>query len=105
MADKSKIEWTDATWNPVTGCTKISIGCENCYAERNALRLKMMGSAKYRNGFEVTLHEDALDIPLRWKKPRRIFVNSMSDLFHDNVPFDFIDRIFEIMRMASHHTF
>jgi protein gp37 len=105
MAQKSKIEWTESTWNPVTGCTKISAGCKNCYAERMALRLKAAGSPNYANGFEVTLHEHALEIPLRWKKPRTIFVNSMSDLFHKDVPLGFISRVFEVMRRASGHRF
>ena len=105
MAQNSKIEWTESTWNPVTGCTKISAGCKNCYAERMALRLKAAGSPNYANGFRVTLHHHALDIPLRWKKPRTIFVNSMSDLFHKNIPFDFISKVFEVMRRASHHRF
>jgi protein gp37 len=82
MARKSKIEWTESTWNPVTGCTKISIGCRNCYAERFALRLKAAGSRNYTNGFRVTLHPHLLKTPLAWKCPRTIFVNSMSDLFH-----------------------
>lgn len=105
MAQNSKIEWTESTWNPVTGCTKISAGCKNCYAERMARRLKAAGSPNYANGFRVTLHEHAREIPLRWKKPRAIFVNSMSDLFHKDVPFDFISRIFDVMRRASHHRF
>jgi len=105
MAQNSKIEWTESTWNPVTGCTKISTGCKNCYAERMAYRLKAAGSPNYANGFRVTLHEHALEIPLRWKQPRTIFVNSMSDLFHKDVPFDFISKIFDVMRRASHHRF
>ncbi|TKJ39253.1 MAG: hypothetical protein CEE38_00445 [Planctomycetes bacterium B3_Pla] len=105
MAQNSKIEWTESTWNPVTGCTKISAGCRNCYAERMALRLKAAGSPNYAKGFSVTLHEHALEIPLRWKRPRTIFVNSMSDLFHKDVPFDFIAKIFDVMRQASHHRF
>jgi len=105
MAQKSKIEWTESTWNPVTGCTKISAGCKNCYAERMALRLKAAGSPNYANGFRVTLHHHALEIPLRWKQPRTIFVNSMSDLFHKDVPFDFISEIFNVMSRASHHRF
>src|SRR5213078_1435442 len=98
MGDKSAIEWTDATWNPVTGCTKISPGCKNCYAERLATRLRLMGNPRYRLGFKLALHEDQLGLPLRWKQPRRIFVNSMSDLFHDAIPDDFIFRAFEVMR-------
>jgi len=105
MAQKSKIEWTESTWNPVTGCTKISDGCKNCYAERMALRLKAAGSPNYANGFHVTLHEHALEIPLRWKRSRAIFVNSMSDLFHKDVPFDFISKVFDVMRRASQHRF
>ena len=101
----SKIEWTDATWNPVTGCSKISAGCTNCYAERMALRLKAMRQHNYRNGFEVTLHEHMLEYPLRWKKPRTIFVNSMSDLFHEDIPDDFIYRVFEVMQQAYWHKF
>jgi len=105
MARKSKIEWTESTWNPVTGCTKISIGCRNCYAERFALRLKAAGSPNYTNGFRVTLHPHLLRTPLRWKQSHTIFVNSMSDLFHRAVPFDFISQIFDIMVRASHHRF
>lgn len=105
MAQNSKIEWTESTWNPVTGCTKISEGCKNCYAERMALRLRAAGSPNYANGFKVTLHPHALEIPLRWKQPRTIFVNSMSDLFHKDVPLDFISKIFDVMYRASHHRF
>lgn len=105
MAGKSKIEWTEVTWNPVTGCSKVSPGCKNCYAERFALRLQRMGNPRYRNGFSVTLHEDLLELPLRWKKPSLIFVNSMSDLFHESVPFDFIRRVFQTMERASWHIF
>jgi protein gp37 len=105
MAQNSKIEWTESTWNPVTGCTKISAGCKNCYAERMALRLKAAHSRNYLNGFRVTPHPHALEIPLRWKKPRIIFVNSMSDLFHRDIPFDFISKIFDVMCQASHHRF
>ena len=105
MAQNSKIEWTESTWNPVTGCTKISTGCKNCYAERMALRLKAAGSPNYTNGFKVTLHPHALEIPIRWKKRRTIFVNSMSDLFHKDIPFDFISKVFDVMRRASHHRF
>lgn len=102
---KSSIEWTESTWNPVTGCTKISSGCKYCYAERMAIRLQAMGQSNYRNGFKVTLHERQLEAPLRWKKPQRIFVNSMSDLFHDAVPLPFIQKIFEVMRRAYWHQF
>ena len=105
MADKSKIEWTQATWNPVTGCTKVSPGCKHCYAERLAKRLQAMGVKKYANGFKVTLHEDALEIPLRWKHPRIIFVNSMSDLFHEEVPLEFIRKVFAVMKQARQHIF
>lgn len=105
MGEKSSIEWTEATWNPVTGCSKVSPGCAHCYAERMAGRLKAMGSARYRNGFEVTLHIDALSLPLRWRAPRMIFVNSMSDLFHERVPDEFIRKAFEVMSEAHQHTF
>lgn len=105
MAQNTAIEWTDNTWNPVTGCTKISSGCEHCYAERLALRLKAMGSTNYRNGFSVTLQPRLLDLPLKWRKPRNVFVNSMSDLFHNDVPLDYIQRVFNIMTVASHHRF
>jgi protein gp37 len=86
MAQQSPIEWTESTWNPVTGCTKISDGCKNCYAERLAKRLKAMGQKNYRNGFKLTTQPQALELPLKWKKPQTIFVNSMSDLFHKDVP-------------------
>lgn len=105
MAQKSKIEWTESTWNPVTGCTKVSSGCKNCYAERMAKRLKAMRSPLYAKGFSVSLHPKVLAKPLSWKKPRTIFVNSMSDLFHKKVPFDFIANIFDIMRQSPQHTF
>ncbi len=105
MASKSSIEWTESTWNPLTGCNKVSPGCKNCYAERMAYRLKSMGSANYARGFKLTLHEHALEIPLRWKKPQMIFVNSMSDLFHEGVPFDFIQKVFNVMQNAYWHTF
>jgi protein gp37 len=105
MGDKSSIEWTDATWNPVTGCTKISPGCTHCYAERLAERLEAMGNPRYRNGFELTLHADQIDLPLRWRKPKRIFVNSMSDLFHEDVPEDFIRQVFQVMNHAHWHNF
>lgn len=105
MGDHSRIEWTDATWNPVTGCTKISPGCKNCYAERLALRLRAMGNPRYRNGFAVTLHPDQLTLPLRWRQPKRIFVNSMSDLFHETVHDDFVHQVFEVMKRADWHIF
>lgn len=101
----SAIEWTESTWNPVTGCTKVSAGCANCYAEKMALRLRAMGQANYANGFEVTLHDKALELPLRWRNPQTIFVNSMSDLFHDDVPTDFIKQVFRVMNKASRHRF
>ena len=101
----SKIEWTESTWNPITGCTKISDGCKNCYAERMAKRLKAMGQPNYKNGFQVALHEHVLDYPLKWKKPQTIFVNSMSDLFHEQVPDSFIYKIFDIMKEAYWHQF
>jgi len=101
----TSIEWTNRTWNPVTGCTHVSAGCLNCYAETMARRLQAMGSPRYANGFEVTLHEDILTLPLTWKQPSRVFVNSMSDLFHTQVPDDFLARAFSVMREASWHTF
>lgn len=102
---RSNIEWTHSTWNPLTGCTKVSLGCKNCYAERMAIRLKAMGQPNYRNGFALTLHEHMLEQPLKWKQPQTIFVNSMSDLFHEDVPIKFIDQIFDVMRRASWHRF
>jgi len=101
----SKIEWTDATWNPVTGCTPISRGCDHCYAARMAERLRAMGSSKYANGFDLTIHSELFDEPLRWTKPRRVFVCSMSDLFHEDVPVQVIQRVFETMNKANWHTF
>jgi len=105
MAEKSAIEWTESTWNPVTGCTKTSSGCLNCYAERMARRLKAMGQPNYRNGFKVTCHRHTLGMPLRWKKSQMVFVNSMSDLFHKDVPDDFIMDIFSTMRQAKQHQY
>ena len=105
MGAKSAIEWTESTWNPVTGCTKISSGCKHCYAERMAVRLKAMGQPNYVNGFELTIHEYALELPLRWKKPQTIFVNSMSDLFHEDVPTDFILQVFDVMHRARWHKY
>ena len=105
MSLRSNIEWTESTWNPITGCTKIGPGCKHCYAERMALRLQAMGQPNYANGFKLTMHEHMLELPLRWKKPQMIFVNSMSDLFHEEVPLEFIQRIFDVMRRASWHTF
>ncbi len=101
----SKIEWTEATWNPVTGCTKYSDGCLNCYAARFAERLKNMGSERYADGFQLTIHKDIYERPLHWAKPRMIFVNSMSDLFHENLPDNEILEIFDVMNRAAHHTF
>jgi protein gp37 len=105
MANNSHIEWTDATWNPVTGCTKISPGCKHCYAERLSKRLKAMGQANYRNGFKLTLQPQMLELPLRWKSPKRIFVNSMSDLFHESVPTDYINQVFDVMGRAHWHQY
>jgi protein gp37 len=105
MSENSNINWTDATWNPVTGCTKVSAGCKHCYAEKMARRLRGMGQEKYANGFEVTLHPEVLEKPLMWRKPKRIFVNSMSDLFHDEVPTKFIQDVFRVMREAKQHQF
>lgn len=105
MPQLSKIEWTETTWNPVTGCSKISQGCKHCYAERMAKRLHAQGMRKYRNGFKVTTHKETLKDPLKWKKPRRVFVNSMSDLFHREVPPKFIMSVFETMNEATRHTF
>jgi protein gp37 len=105
MGQKSAIEWTETTWNPLTGCTKISPGCKNCYAERMALRLRAMGQPNYTNGFQLTLHEQLLTLPLRWKSPQTIFVNSMSDMFHEDVPSDFVVKAFEVMRTANWHNF
>jgi protein gp37 len=102
---KSEIEWTESTWNPLTGCNKISPGCQHCYAERMSSRLKAMGQAHYKNGFELTLHPDSLEIPLRWKKPQVIFVNSMSDLFHKDVPLEYIQQVFDVMNRAHLHQF
>ncbi len=105
MAINSSIEWTESTWNPVTGCTKISSGCKHCYAERMAKRLQAMGQSNYTNGFELALHEKVIDLPLMWKKPQTIFVNSMSDLFHEDVPVEFIQKVFHIMKQAHWHRF
>ncbi len=105
MGNGSKIEWTEATWNPLTGCTKVSPGCKHCYAERLSKRLRAMGQPNYTNGFKLTLHEHVLDRPLHWNRPQTIFVNSMSDLFHKDVPVDFILRVFEVMGQAHWHRF
>lgn len=105
MTSASKIEWTEATWNPVTGCTKISAGCKHCYAHRMAFRLHAMGNPRYANGFNITLHEDLVATPAKWKTPKMIFVNSMSDLFHPKVSVQFIQRVFETMNNCPQHTF
>lgn len=114
MADGSSIEWTESTWNPTTGCDRVSPGCDNCYALTLAKRLKAMGSDKYRNdgdprtsgpGFRLTLHPDAIDLPRSWRRPRLIFVDSMSDLFHPEVPLSFIERVFSVMADTPHHTY
>ncbi len=105
MALSSPIEWTDATGNPVTGCDKVSPGRTHCYAERMSLRLQAMGQANYRNGFELTLQPQPLDLPLHWRQSRRIVVNSMSDLFHADIPVEYIQRVFDVMRRASLHRF
>lgn len=101
----SNIEWTESTWNPVTGCTKTSPGCKNCYAERMAYRLQAMGQANYIHGFEVMTHEQSVELPLSWKKPQMIFVNSMSDLFHNKIPKKFVHKVFDVMNKADWHTF
>jgi protein gp37 len=105
MPKKSNIEWTEMTWNPVTGCTKVSPGCKHCYAETMAKRLVAMGSPRYHNGFAVTLQEDLVDLPKRWRAPRKIFVNSMSDLFHKDVPLEYLRRIFRVMSECPQHQF
>ena len=105
MANKSSIEWTESTWNPVTGCDKISSGCKNCYAERMAKRLQRIGVERYKNAFELTLHPEVLEVPLSWKTPKVIFVNSMSDLFHEKIPLSFIQDTFKVMKRAHWHTF
>ena len=105
MARSSAIEWTESTWNPVTGCTKISQGCKFCYAERMAERLQAMGQPNYRNGFQLTLQPQLLELPLKWKRPQTVFVNSMSDLFHQDVPLKYIQRVFDVMYRADWHRF
>jgi protein gp37 len=105
MAQGSSIEWTESTWNPVTGCAKISQGCKHCYAERMAARLQAMGQPNYRNGFRLTLQPHMLGLPLSWQKPQTVFVNSMSDLFHSDVPLDYIQKVFDVMRRAPWHRF
>lgn len=105
MADNSAIEWTNATWNPVTGCTKISAGCDNCYAERFAERFRGVAGHPYEVGFDLKLRPERLDQPLGWRRPRMIFVNSMSDLFHKRVPYSFVERVFDAMERADWHVF
>ena len=105
MASKSKIEWTEVTWNPSTGCNKVSAGCKNCYAETMSKRLKAMGTKGYENGFEFTLMPERVDMPLKIKKPTKFFVNSMSDLFHEKMPFDFLDSVFETIKNTPQHTY
>ncbi|HEY5406796.1 MAG TPA: phage Gp37/Gp68 family protein [Ginsengibacter sp.] len=102
---QSSIEWTEMTWNPTTGCDKVSAGCKFCYAEVMTRRLHAMGIEKYKDGFKVRTHEDALDIPYKWKKPKVVFVNSMSDLFHPEVPFEFIEKVFKVMNDTPQHTY
>ncbi|MFV0330418.1 MAG: phage Gp37/Gp68 family protein [Dysgonomonas sp.] len=101
----TKIEWTDKTWNPITGCSKISSGCKNCYAETMSIRLKAMGTTKYADGFQLTLHEECLNEPLAWKKPHVIFVCSMSDIFHEKVPFSFVDKILKVIEQTPQHNY
>ena len=105
MSARTTIEWTENTWNPVTGCTKISPGCKHCYAERMAKRLQAMGQPRYRNGFDVTIHPQALDEPFRWKSPSLVFVNSMSDLFHEKVPVEYLKKVFKVMNDCPRHQF
>lgn len=105
MALRSGIEWTESTWNPVTGCDKVSPGCKYCYAEKIAERLQAMGQPNYMNGFKVTLQPKMLELPLQWKRPQKIFVNTMSDLFHNDVPFEYIQNVFDVMRRANWHCF
>jgi protein gp37 len=105
MAETTGIQWTESTWNPLTGCNQVSPGCAHCYAKALSKRLKAMGNPRYYNEFKLTLHFDLLDLPGRWKSPRMIFVNSMSDLFHEDVPLDFIQRVFETMNQTPRHTF
>jgi protein gp37 len=105
MATQSKIEWTEMTWNPVTGCSKVSDGCKNCYAERMAKRLQAMGIVRYQNAFRLTLHDDLIELPLKWKQPKVVFVNSMSDLFHEDIPVEFIQKVFNSMVRCPQHIF
>jgi len=105
MSAETKIEWTQMTWNPVTGCTKISPGCKHCYAETMAKRLRLMGAPRYSEGFKLTVHDDLVELPMKWRSPRLIFVNSMSDLFHENIPTEFIQRVFNTMQRCPQHQF
>lgn len=105
MSALSSIEWTESTWNPLTGCSKCSPGCKHCYAERMALRLQTAGSPNYKNGFKITMHDHVLNLPLLWRKQKTIFVNSMSDLFHEEVPDEFIYRVFSVMQQAYWHRY
>lgn len=105
MARVTSIEWTEMTWNPVTGCVKVSPGCKHCYAETLSKRLRAMGAERYQDGFQVTTHDDLIDLPLKWKRPRVVFVNSMSDLFQEQVPLHFIQRVFETMDQCPQHQF
>ena len=105
MAGPSKIEWTEVTWNPVTGCTKVSPGCDNCYAARFAERFRNTVGHPYEQGFDLRVHEKRLEVPLKWRKPRTVFVNSMSDLFHTGIAVGYIDRVFDVMEEANRHTF
>lgn len=105
MAQPSRIEWTEFSWNPVTGCSKVSAGCNHCYAERMAYRLQAMGVARYKEGFRVRTHADLITLPLKWRRPRVVFVNSMSDLFHEEVPQSFINKVFKVMNKCPQHTF
>jgi len=105
MSLNSSIEWTETTWNPSTGCDKVSTGCKNCYAEKMSIRLQTIKQKNYKNGFRLTLHESMLRKPLQWKKPQIIFVNSMSDLFHKDVPLNFIQKVFDVIKRAHWHKF
>lgn len=105
IVKKTKIEWTEISWNPITGCSKVSDGCKNCYAERMAKRLKAMNNPRYLNGFSITIHDDLLNEPFKWKKPQLVFVNSMTDLFHEDIELIHIKKVFEVMNKADNHTF
>src|SRR5437588_5037337 len=105
MSDKSTIEWTDATWNPVTGCTRVSPGCDHCYAETFAERFRGVPDHPYEQGFDLTLWPERLEVPLRWRTPRLVFVNSMSDLFHEDIPEDYVQKVFKTMEAAHWHHF